>query len=466
MALMIYNTLNGKKEEFKPINGKKVGFYICGPTVNNHIHIGHARSYIFWDLISRYLSFQGFEPRVVSNITDIAIDDKILKELKKLNKSFFELTTHYMLSYFFDRKSLGLKEPDINCLATQHINEMIELVQKLLDKKYAYKADDGIYFDISKFKDYGKLAKIKPKELKEGASNRVKAEEYDKDSAADFVLWKNYKEGEPYWHSPFGKGRPGWHIECSAMSMKYLGESFDIHAGGEDNIFPHHENEIAQSEAATGKTFSKYWIHMKHVLMNGEKMSKSKGNFITVKDAVKKYGALLLRFFFLTTHYRKNIDFTEKELENAKAKLKKIILAFKLLESAKGSNDSKELMKKFEDLKKSFESAMNDDFNTSLAITQWIGFCKEIQSIKGLSRASAKKILIYFGRIKDVFFGDIELFDEKKGDESKKFIEIAIDIRNKARSLKNFELSDYARKKLEEEGIKINDSKDSASWEY
>lgn len=464
---MIYNTLSAKKEEFKPISGKKVGFYICGPTVNNYIHIGHARSYIFWDLISRYLSFKGYEPRVVSNITDIAIDDKILKEIAKLNKSFFELTTHYMLAYFFDRLTLGLKEPEVNCLATQHVNEMIDLIQKLLDKGYAYTADDGIYFNISKYKDYGKLSKIKPKELKEGASNRVKAEEYDKDSAADFVLWKKYKEGEPYWHSPFGKGRPGWHIECSAMSMKYLGESFDIHSGGEDNIFPHHENEIAQSEAATGKTFSKYWIHMRHVLMNGEKMSKSKGNFITVKDAVKKYGALLLRFFFLNTHYRKTIDFTEKELDNTKSKLDKIVSAFEFLESAKGKDESKELLKKFEAFSSEFESAMDDDFNTSLAITAWMNFAKELQSYKDLSKSSAQKILEYFNKIKLIFFGDLKLKEEKiKADESAKFIDLLINLRNKVRDEKNYELSDYIRKKLEELGVSVSDSKDSAKWSY
>ncbi|MDD4353235.1 MAG: cysteine--tRNA ligase [Candidatus Nanoarchaeia archaeon] len=468
MPLNIYNTLSKKVEEFKPINGKKIGFYMCGPTVNNYTHIGHARTYIIWDLVARYLSFLGYEVRLVSNITDIAIDDKILKEIKKLNKSFFELTTNYMIAYFDDRKKLGLKEPDVNCLATQHVNEMINLIQKLLDKGYAYKAEDGIYFNISKFKDYGKLSGIKPKELKEGASNRIKSEEYDKDSAADFVLWKNKKGDEPYWYSPFGLGRPGWHIECSAMSMNYLGETFDIHSGGEDNMFPHHENEIAQSEAATGKLFAKYWLHSKHVLMNGEKMSKSVGNFITIRDAVDKYGSLNLRFFFLNTHYRKTIDFSEKELNNTNAKLDKIISAYEFLINAKGKDDSKELIKKLQEFKINFESAVNDDFNTSLAITHWIAFCKEIQSFNDLSKASAKAIMEYFSRISKVFFGDLAIKKEDKINNklSTGLIESLINLRNKARTEKNFKLSDSIRQELEKNGIIINDSKDSTTWSY
>jgi cysteinyl-tRNA synthetase len=468
MPLKIYNTLSKKIEEFKPLKGKKVGFYVCGPTVNNYTHIGHARTYITWDLISRYLLFLGYDLKLVSNITDIAIDDKILKEIKKLKKSFFELTTKYMLAYFEDRKKLGLKEPDVNCLATQHVNEMINLIQILIKKGYAYIADDGIYFKISKFKNYGKLSGINPKELKEGASNRVKAEEYDKDSAADFVLWKNKKGDEPYWYSPFGKGRPGWHIECSAMSMKYLGESFDIHSGGEDNIFPHHENEIAQSEAATGKQFSKYWIHSKHVLMNGEKMSKSKGNFITIRDAVKKYEAINLKFFFLNTHYRKVIDFNEKELKNTNSKLEKIILANKFLNLAKGKNESSELIKKLTIFKTNFESALNDDFNTSLAITQWIRFCKEIQLVKDLSKNSANKILKYFEKISKIFFGDLKLEkNEKKNDElSTELIKSLIKIRNKARFDKNFKLSDNIRDELKNLGVILKDSKNSSTWEY
>jgi cysteinyl-tRNA synthetase len=468
MPLMIYNTLSKKIEEFRPIKGKKVGFYFCGPTVNNYIHLGSAKSYIFWDFIIRYLSFLGYEVRAVSNITDIAIDDKILKELKKTSKSFFELTAQYMIAYFEDRKKLGLLEPNVICLATQHIPEMIDLIQKLLDKGYAYKAEDGIYFSISKFKDYGKLAGINPKELKDGAGNRVKSEEYDKGCAADFALWKSHKDDEPYWYSPWGKGRPGWHIECSAMSMKYLGESFDIHSGGEDNIFPHHENEIAQSEAATGKTFAKYWIHAKLLLMNGEKMSKSRGNFITVRDAVDKYGALSLRFFLLNTHYRKTIDFSEKELNNTNAKLAKILSALEFLSSSNGKNDSKDLIKKLSGFKADFESAMNDDFNSSLAITRWIAFCREIQSAKDLSKSCASAVLDYFGKISKIFFGDLAA--KKDNNTSSKLcdslIESLIGIRNKARLEKNFKLSDTIRQELEKSGLIINDSKDSTSWNY
>ncbi|MFA5303179.1 MAG: cysteine--tRNA ligase [Candidatus Nanoarchaeia archaeon] len=468
MPLMIYNSLSKKIEEFKPLKGKKVGFYVCGPTVNNYTHIGHARTYITWDLVSRYLTFLDYEVKLVSNITDIAIDDKILKELKKTGKSFFELTTHNMIAYYEDRKKIGLKEPDVNCLATQHVIEMIDLIQKLLDKGYAYKAEDGIYFDISKFKDYGKLSGIKPKELKEGASNRVKADEYDKESAADFVLWKNKKGDEPYWYSPFGIGRPGWHIECSAMSMKYLGETFDIHSGGEDNMFPHHENEIAQSEAATGKLFAKYWLHSKHVLMNGEKMSKSKGNFITIRNAVELYGALKLRFFFLNTHYRKTIDFTEKELKNTNVKLEKIISAYEFLKAAKGSNDSKELIKKLTEFKSNLTAALNDDFNTSLAITYWMAMCKEIQSVKELSKNSSKTILDYFDKISRLFFGDLEIIKENRINDklSSALIDSLVSLRNDARAEKNFKLSDDIRQELEKNEILVKDSKDSTVWEF
>lgn len=468
MPLMIYNSLSKKIEEFKPLKGKKVGFYFCGPTVNNYIHLGSTKSYIFWDFLSRALEFLGYEVRTVSNITDIAIDEKILKELKKSGKSFFELTTHNMIAYYEDRKKLGLKEPIVNCLATQHIPEMIDLIQTLMDKGYAYTAEDGVYFNISKFKDYGKLSGIKPKELKEGASNRVKAEEYDKDSAADFVLWKNRKGDEPYWHSPFGIGRPGWHIECSAMAMKYLGETFDIHSGGEDNIFPHHENELAQSEAATGKPFAKYWMHTKLLLMNGEKMSKSKGNFITVRDAVKKYGGINIRFFILNTHYRKTIDFNEKELKNTNSKLDKIISAYEFLNLAKGKDDSKELIKKLSEFKLNFESALNDDFNTSLAITHWMQFSKEIQSIKDLSKNSAKTILDYFDKISEVFFGDLKIKKEEKINDklSINLVESLISLRNKVRAEKNFKLSDSIRQELENNGIVIKDSKDSTTWEF
>jgi len=467
MALRIYNTLSKKIEDFKPLNGKKVGFYLCGPTVNNLIHLGHARTYSTWDLIIRYLEFLGYNVRAVSNITDIAIDDKILKELKKTGKSFFELTTHYMISYFFDRKKLGLKEPDVNCLATQHINEMIDLIQKLLKKGYAYKADDGIYFSIKKFKDYGKLSGIKLKELKEGASNRIKADEYDKDSAADFVLWKNKREGEPYWHSPFGEGRPGWHIECSAMSMKYLGESFDIHSGGEDNIFPHHENEIAKSEAETGKAFAKYWIHSKPILMNGEKMSKSLGNFITVNDAVKKYGGINIRFLIFNTHYRKTIDFNEKELKNTNSKLSRIIAAYEFLKKAGGKDDAKNLLGSFDRFKANFEAALNDDFNTSLAITHWIAFCKEIMGQKDLSKKSSQKILDYYEKISKIFFGDLPLeLPKTECILSKEEIESMIEKRKKARANKDFKLSDSIRDELEKKGIIIKDSKESTEWSY
>ncbi|PIU62495.1 cysteine--tRNA ligase [archaeon CG_4_10_14_0_2_um_filter_Archaea_38_6] len=476
MVLKLYNTLTNNLEVFKPLKKGFAGFYPCGPTVNNYIHIGHARTYTFWDVVKRYLEYSGYKVRLVSNITDIAIDDKILKEVKKAGISFQELITKYTMAYFEDRLKLGLALPDVNCLATQHIQEMTELIEKLLKKGYAYETSDGVYFNISKFKDYGRLSGMKPKELKAGAGKRVKEDEYEKGVAGDFALWKKHKRGEPYWHSPWGKGRPGWHIECSAMSMKYLGETFDIHGGGQDNIFPHHENELAQSEAATGKKFVNYWMHPNLVLMNGEKMSKSKGNFITVRDAAEKYSGLLLRFFYLNTHYRKKIDFNGKDIQAVKLKLNRITEAVRRIKTFSGQGivagiPETALLKTLQRVEKNFEDAMDDDFNTSLAITRILELVKEINKHfaehHGISPKTAGKIFNFMEKTGRIFFGDLFeseiLKKEGLNSLSEQLLELIIKLRDEAREKKDYNKSDYIRNELKKNGVILNDN-DKTTW--
>lgn len=475
MPLKIYNTLTKKKEFFIPLKEGEVGIYPCGPTVNNYIHMGHARNYIFWDVVKRYFEYLGYRVKLVSNITDIAIDEKLLKEVKQAGMSFQQFVEKYTRAYFEDRKKLGLALPDVNPSAMMHIQEMIELIEKLIEKGYAYETEDGVYFSIKKFKDYGKLSGISPEKLKAGASGRVKKEEYDKENVGDFVLWKKHKPGEPYWYSPWGKGRPGWHIECSAMSMKYLGETFDLHGGGEDLIFPHHENEIAQSEAATGKKFVRYWMHVKHLLINGQKMSKSLGNFLTVRDAVLKYGGLLIRFFLIGTHYRSPIDFNERDVNAARVKLERLKNCVNLVKSfSKREIPSKEEEKVLEELtekaRMEFEDAMNDDFNTSLAITSIMSLVKEINSYIDkngeIGSETAKRIYEFFKKSLTILLGD--LFEKemvrKKDERLELLISLIAEIREEMRKKKEFEKADKIREKLRECGIILEDTEKGPRW--
>ncbi|MFQ6051945.1 MAG: cysteine--tRNA ligase [Candidatus Hydrothermarchaeota archaeon] len=475
MSLTIYNTLTKKKEEFVPLEEGRVKMYTCGLTVNDYMHIGHARCYIFWDVLQRYLEYLEYEVYHVSNITDISIDEKILKRIKELGISFQEIIEYYTNAYFEDRYALGISRANVHPLATQHIQEMIELIQKLIEKGYAYIAEDGVYYDISKFQDYGKLSGVRPKELKEGASGRIDSDEYSKKEVGDFSLWKAAKKDEPYWYSPWFAGRPGWHIECSAMSMKYLGESFDIHGGGEDNIFPHHENEIAQSEGATGKRFVNYWMHVKHVLMNGEKMSKSLGNYITAREAISKYGASLIRFFLLSTHYRSQIDFNEKDLEASRKRLERLKSTINMVrkfaervEEKASREDS--LIKGLEKTRKEFEEAMNNDFNISLAIKSLIDLTKEINIFlkenKKISGETSKKIFDFFQASGKILFGD--LFEreivETQDRLTEDLIDLIIEIRKKARMEKDFETADKIRSRLKEIGIVLEDYKEETIW--
>ncbi|MCG2820348.1 MAG: cysteine--tRNA ligase, partial [Candidatus Atribacteria bacterium] len=367
MPLKIYNTLTRKKEEFIPLKKGEVGMYVCGPTVYNYIHIGNARPFIIFEVVRRFLKFKGYKVKYIQNLTDI--DDKMINKAKELKITVSELAEKFIQEYFIDADSLNIERADVHPRATEHIKEIIELVKGLKEKGYAYEIDGDVFFDVSKFKGYGKLSGQNIEELKEGA--RVEVDERKKESI-DFALWKRMKEGEPSWESPWGEGRPGWHIECSAMSMKYLGKSFDIHTGGSDLIFPHHENEIAQSEAYTNQQFVRYWMHNGYLCLNNQKMSKSLGNIMKVRDISQKYKGEIIRYFILSAHYRSPLNFNEEQLQQAESSLQRLnntifnvkhLLKQGKFRKSKDKNDELILGKRRESEQK-FIEAMDDDFNT------------------------------------------------------------------------------------------------------
>ncbi len=462
-------------EDFVPLQAGIVHMYSCGLTVNDYMHIGNARVYLVWDVVNRYLGYCGYKVLHVSNVTDIAVEDRIIREIKALAVSFQKFIEDYTRFYFEDRASLGIARADVHPLATQHVQQMIELIEKLFQNEYAYTAEDGVYYSISKFPAYGKLSGIDPKALKVGAGGRVSGEDYSKEAAGDFALWKSVKPKEPYWYSPWGKGRPGWHIECSAMSMLYLGNSFDIHAGGEDNIFPHHENEIAQSEAATGKPFVKYWLHTHHLFLNGKRMSKSLKNYMTVREAIPKYGAALIRFFIVSTHYRSQMDFNETDLKAAQPRLEKFKEAANLMHSLAGTDlkatkDETYLVTALEKAKKNFQDAMNDDFNTSLTITNLLEFIHEVSRFtepeKTVSSKIASEIYAFLESTGRILLGD--LFDREilvvVPGVVTGLVKTLLDERERARQSGNYALSDSIREKLLKAGIEVQDTKSGPLW--
>jgi len=438
MVLKLYNTLGRKKQVFKPLKKGQVGMYVCGPTVYNYVHIGNLRAYVFADILRRYLKFSEFKVKGVMNITDV--DDKTIRDSQKQGKKLKDFTKTYEKAFLEDISKLNIEMPEVLPKATEHIKEMVAIVKKLLEKGIAYKTDDGIYFSINKFKDYGKLSGIDLEALKEGASKRVAKDEYDKDSAHDFALWKFYdkSDGNVFWNTEIGKGRPGWHIECSAMSSKYLGKSFDIHTGGIDLVFPHHENEIAQSESAFGKKFVNYWLHNEWVLVNGKKMSKSLGNFYKLKDIIEKgFSTMDLRYFYLTKVYRQKLNFTWEGLEAAKNSLQRLK---NIIEENK---DDKKTNKKYLD---EFKKAMDDDLNTPKALqVLWkllrdekaqgkINTIREIDKVLGLDLLKKEKIKI-----------PAEVFKLVKE-------------RDEARKDKEWEKSDSLRDKIKKLGYSVEDT--------
>ncbi|MEK6856889.1 MAG: cysteine--tRNA ligase [Nanoarchaeota archaeon] len=453
MAVRFYNALTKKKQIFKPLKSRRVGFYTCGPTVYDYAHIGNLRTYIFEDVLKRVLEFNGYEVKHVMNITDV--EDKIILASKKTKKNIFDFVKPYEKAFFENLKSLNIKKAWKYPKATRHIKDMIKIIETLLKKGLAYKIDDSIYFDIFKFKPYGHLSGLKNQKLsakggpasgwKTGA--RVNVDEYSKTNAKDFVLWKAVKVGEPSWNAPFGKGRPGWHIECSAMSIKYLGETFDIHAGAVDLIFPHHENEIAQSEGATGKPFVKYFIEGEHLLVNSEKMSKSLGNIHTLRDIeAKGFSPLAFRYLVLTAHYRSKLNFTWKSLEaaqNALEKLRETVL--EIQKEAKKSAVSKTDFNKYYD---KFLSYVNDD----LKMPRALALLWKIVKSKKLDAKTKYNLIIDFDKI----FG-LNLDKIKTAKISLSVLKLVKE-REKYRQENNFKKSDELRKKIRKLGWLVEDT--------
>ena len=462
MTIKLYNTLSRKDELFNPINDKKVGMYSCGPTVWDYAHIGNFRAYVFSDLLKRYLKYKGFEVMHVMNLTDV--DDKTIRNSQEQGISLKEFTRKYSKYFFEDITALNIQKADVYPMATAHIPEMISIIEKLLEKKIAYKTEDGVYYDIKKFKHYGELAHIDVGELKAGA--RISSDEYDKQSAHDFALWKFWtsKDGDVAWDAPFGKGRPGWHIECSAMAMKYLGESFDIHSGGIDLVFPHHQNEVAQSEAATEKKFVKYWLHNEHLIVDGKKMSKSLGNFYTLRDVLKKgHSAKAARYLLLSVHYRQQLNFTFESLDAATNSVEKINDFYRRMadiSEKEHRNVSREVFDLIEKAKKDFEKALDSDLNISEALAALFEFMGEINSREDkLSGSDAKQIIAAM----DSFDSVLGLIDYAKDELEPKLMEL-VNKREEARKNKNFALADKLRDELRQKGIQIDDAKDGFRW--
>ncbi len=460
MSLKFFNTLSGKMEEFKPLDKNKVRMYCCGPTVYDYAHIGNFRTFVFEDILNRYLRFKGYELLYVMNITDI--DDKTIRNSREKGVSLKEYTEVYTKFFLEDFDSLRIKKPDIMCKATEHIDDMVKLIERLEKNGYTYTVEGSTYYKVKKFKDYGKLSKKDFSGIKVGA--RVDADEYDKENARDFVLWKGKKEGEPYWDTPFGPGRPGWHIECSTMSMKYLGESFDLHCGGADLIFPHHENEIAQSEGATGKQFVKYWLHSEYLIVDGEKMSKSKGNFYTLRDLIKKgFSPLAIRYLLLSVNYKKQLNFTFEGLHQAKSSLERISDFLLLLTRKKlleGKSDRiEEIVKKG---RADFTSAMDDNLNTSKALGVLFDFIRDVNKLLnegGVYKGDVEVILSFLKDVDAVF--DIVDFPESTLEAE---IEELIKKREEARKNRDFKTADAIRDKLKSMGIVLLDTKEGTIW--
>jgi cysteinyl-tRNA synthetase len=463
IEMKIYNTLTRKKEEFVPLNDNIVNMYVCGPTVYNFIHIGNARAFIVFDTVRRYLEYKGYKVNYVQNFTDI--DDKLIKRSHEENTTVKELADRYIEEYFKDADSLGIKRATVHPRATENIDDIINFIKKLIDKGFAYVLNGDVYYDTTKFKEYGKLSHKNIDELKAGA--RIEVNE-DKKNPTDFVLWKAAKEGEPYWDSPWGKGRPGWHIECSTMSTKYLGKTLDIHAGGPDLIFPHHENEIAQSEAANDAEFARFWMHIGYLNINNEKMSKSKNNFFTVRDITSQYDPEVLRFFMLTSHYRNPINFSHDLLEQSKSgflRLSNTVDNLRhLLDDALDrelSDEERAYKEKYDEYKRRFEEAMDDDFNTADAISVLFEMVRDINT--NIDGNSPKELIEY---ILDIFLklSSVLGISYKKRDLLDDEIKKLIEKREEARKAKNWAEADKIRDELKKQGIALEDTPSGVRW--
>ena len=464
--MKIYNTLTRQKEEFVPVHPGKVGMYVCGPTVYNYIHIGNARPMIIFDTVRRYFEYKGYEVNYVSNFTDV--DDKIIKKANEEGVTATEIAERYIKECKQDMEALNIKPATNQPRATEEIGGMIKMIQTLIKKGHAYEVDGTVYFKTRSFKDYGKLSKKNIDDLEAGHREiKVTGEEGKKDPL-DFVLWKPKKEGEIAWDSPWGEGRPGWHIECSEMSKKYIGDTIDIHAGGEDLIFPHHENEIAQSEACNDEKFANYWMHNGFLNINNKKMSKSAGNFFTVREIGEKYPLQVIRFFMLSAHYRTPLNFSDTLVESAKTGLDRILTAIDLCremaakeETGSLSDAEKEHFAKVEALVKKFEDAMEDDFNTADAVSAIFEIVRESNStVKDFSADYAKKVL----KVLEDLCGVLGIETTKEEEILDEEIEKLIEERQAARKNKDFARADEIRDQLLEQGIVLKDTREGVKW--
>ena len=466
--MKIYNTLTKRKEEFVPVEPGKVKMYVCGPTVYNFIHIGNARPMIVFDTVRRYFEYKGYDVNYVSNFTDV--DDKIIKKAIEEGVDAETISKRYIAECKKDMEGMNIEPATKNPLATEEICGMLNMISTLIEKGYAYVAADGtVYYSVRKFKDYGKLSHKNLDDLQSGFREIKVTGEEGKQDPNDFVLWKPKKEGEPYWESPWCEGRPGWHIECSVMAKRYLGDEIDIHAGGEDLIFPHHENEIAQSEAANGKPFAKYWMHNAFLNIDNKKMSKSLGNFFTVREISEKYDLQVLRFFMLSAHYRSPLNFSAELMEAAKSSLERIVNAVDnlnfLIKNAKDepmTAEEAELFAQTDSFVKAFEDAMDDDFNTADAVAAIFELVRYSNT-----NADAKKTKEYLGKIKDLIvkLADVlGLIVEKKEEILAEDIEKLIEERQAARKAKDFARADAIRDELLEKGIILKDTREGVQW--
>lgn len=460
--MKILNTLTRRKEEFKPINEGKVGIYVCGPTVYDYIHIGNARPMIVFDTLRRYLEYKGYEVNYVSNFTDV--DDKIIKRANAEGVDASVISERYIAEVKKDMAALNVREATTHPKATEEIPDMIEMVKTLIEKDYAYEVNGTVYFRTRKFKDYGKLSKKNIDDLRSGNRDLLVSGIDEKEDPLDFVLWKPKKEGEPSWPSPWGDGRPGWHLECSVMSKKYIGDVIDIHAGGEDLIFPHHENEIAQSEAANGTEFARYWMHNGFLKINNEKMSKSLGNFFTVREIAEKYPLQVIRFFMLSAHYRSPLNFSAKLVEASKNGLERILTAVDRLKSINGIDGDvdKSVADEMDAFVKKYEDAMDDDLNTADAISVIFELVKyaNVNVTEESSKATVELVLNTIEKLCDI----LGIITEKKEEILDSDIEALIEERQAARKAKNFARADEIRDQLSSMGIILEDTREGVKW--